>query len=216
MLKKKRCLNCGEKIGKKDKFCQNCGASLNNQKDAGFGMLGQNDSTNNFEDFSKNIFGKVGGTMLNKMLGNAMKMLEKEMQKEMRPSSTPKTNIQLFVNGKRINPENIKITKKQVNPLNEEQTQRKPLPHFSQESAKKSLSLQKKEPQTNVRRLSNKLIYEIFLPEVKKIKDISIVELEEGIEIKALTKNKLYLKRIPINLKIKNYEFANETLILEL
>ena len=42
------------------------------------------------------------------------------------------------------------------------------------------------------------------------------MKLENSIEIKALAKNKAYVKRIPINLPIINYDFSKEKLVLEL
>ena len=53
------------------------------------------------------------------------------------------------------------------------------------------------------------------MPGVKSIKDISIAKLETSIEVKAVAKNKAYLKIIPIKLLIINYEFSKDNLILE-
>jgi len=38
--------------------------------------------------------------------------------------------------------------------------------------------LPRHEPATNIRRLSNKVVYEIEMPEIKSIEDISIIKLE--------------------------------------
>ena len=54
------------------------------------------------------------------------------------------------------------------------------------------------------------------MPGVKSIKDVSVIQLENSIEIKALAKNKVFYKIIPINLPIKNYNFAKQKLVLEL
>ena len=215
MIKKKKCNRCGKKISDRYEFCPYCGNS--SSKDSGWGsggMLGKNDSSSEFDDFTKSIFGGMGGKMINKMLGNAMRMLENEMQKEIkRKDSQHKTNFQLFINGKKINLEDksIPVQKQEIKtPLKEIS-----LSPFSRDKSKKFSGLPKKEPSTKIRRLSNKVIYEINIPEVKSIKDISIIKLENSIEIKAFGKNKAYFKLIPINLPIINYNFSNAKLVLE-
>ena len=81
---------------------------------------------------------------------------------------------------------------------------------------RKFLTEIKKEPKTNVKRLSNTVIYEINMPGVKSLDDISIVKLENSIEIKAVAKDKAYFKLIPVNLAILDYELERGKLILEL
>jgi HSP20 family molecular chaperone IbpA len=76
--------------------------------------------------------------------------------------------------------------------------------------------LERKEPKTNIRRLSNRVVYELEMPGVESLEDISIIKLENSIEIKAISKNKAYVKVIPINLPITNYNLSEGKLILEL
>ncbi len=210
MFKKKVCKRCGEKMSKKYSYCPYCGNStLSNNED--WGMLGKKDS-DPFDELPKDMFGGISGKMLNKMLSGAMKMLEKEMQKSMTQDSFTKTNVELYVNGKKINPENIKVIKKPI-----QETKKKTIQNdFSKEALKNFSNLPKEEPSTNVRRLSNKVIYEINIPGVKSVKDISIVKLENSIEIKAVAKDKAYAKVIAIDLPLKEYKLENEKLVLEL
>ena len=86
---------------------------------------------------------------------------------------------------------------------------------MSNKNLKRISTLPKEEPSTKIRRLANKVIYEINLPEVKSINDVSILRLENSIEIKALAKNKAYFKSIPINLPIINYILSEGKLVLE-
>jgi len=219
MFNKKRCKNCENKVSSSYEFCPNCGNDLkNNSKKEDFGMLGKDDNINEFEQFSKSLFGGIGGSMINKMLGNAMKMLEKEMQKEIQRkpnvSNQPRTNFQLFVNGKKVNMNNAFQTNPQVQ--KEIQINEAQLNQFSEKNRKKFLGLPKKDPLTNVRRLADSVVYEISIPGTKSIEDTSIAKVGEGIEIKALAKNKAYFKSIPINFPIINYELSKGKLILEL
>ena len=209
---KKKCKRCGKKVNSKSKFCSNCGNLLNkNYTQEDWGMLGRDDFDEQEESINPFLKG-LTGNMFNKMLGSAMKMLEKEMSKGMsRENSQPKTNIRLMINGKEIdfNKNSEGLEKKQIKKevISKE---------FPKENLKKYSKLPKKEPLTNIRRLSNKVIYEIKLPGVKSMKDISITKLENSIEIKALSKDKAYFKSIPINLPITDYELLKGKLVLEL
>jgi hypothetical protein len=218
MFNKKTCSKCGEKVSKKFEFCPSCGKPLKEQRQEDWGMLGKND----LEEIQTNPFGGLGGGMLNKMLGNAMKMLEKEMQKGIQNQEPQqgKTNFELFINGKRISPDKIKVTQKQI-PIKQPNKPRQNKSFeveqsFSKEKAQKFAKLEQREPPTNIRRFSNKIVYEITMPEVKSIEDISVIQLENSIEVKAIGKNKAYIKTIPITLPLVNKEFHKGMLTLEL
>jgi hypothetical protein len=89
-------------------------------------------------------------------------------------------------------------------------------PSLSGESLDKFSKLPREEPLTDMRRLSDKIVYEILIPGVKSLKDISINKLENSIEIKAVSKDRAYFKIIPINLGIKGYNLLKGKLVLEL
>ena len=203
----KQCEKCGKSANNKYDFCPYCGNPLDENNS--WGMLGKNDLNT---DNPFNSMG-LGGGFLNKMLGNAMKMMEKEMQKEIQ-NTKPKTNLQLYINGKKVNlgHGNIKIVKK-------EKKQPKtlmPTNVFSKENQKRFANLPKEEPKTNVRRLSDRIIFDINMPEVKSMKDISITKLESSIEIKAIAKDKAYYKIIQVGLSLIDYYLDQGKLILEL
>jgi len=210
MFNKKQCARCGNKVSKKYEFCPYCGNRIS-ETNEDWGMLGKNDFFNEQEQFMN----PFAGGMLGKMLGSAMKMLEKELQKEIQNQTQPRTNFELIINGKRVDPKNIRVSRQIMKkPIRKQST--KPLQNFSQEQLKKILKLPKQEPSTDIRRFSDKVIYEINVPGVKEIKDVSLVKLENSIEIKAIAKDKYYFKSIPINLPILNYNLQEEKLILEL
>ncbi|MCK5624422.1 hypothetical protein KAI04_01105 [Candidatus Pacearchaeota archaeon] len=206
---KKKCKKCGEKVNLKSKFCSNCGIPFKKTNSEDWGMLGRNDFQE--QNLSSNsLLDNFTGNMFNKMLGGAMKMLEKEMKKEIsRENIQPRTNVRLMINGKEINLKNVE-QKKQV------ENEKEILNEFPKKSLKKFAELPKKEPKTSVKRLSNTVIYEIIMPGVKTLENLSIVKLENSIEIKAVAKNKAYFKLIPVNLSIINYKLEKDILILEL
>ena len=219
MFNKKNCKRCGKKINKKYSFCPTCGTPLNKkQNNEEWGMLGENDYIENFDGFSNSLFGKISGGMLNKMITSTMKMLEKEMQEERKNknlnNNVPRTKFRLMINGKEINLDNAGIVQ---NPKEKKLPEEKiKFSEFTEEQIKKFSKLKKTEPKTHLKRIDDKIIYEIEIPEVKSLKDISIVKLENSIEIKAIADKKAYLKRIPLNLPITNYNLSENTLVLEL
>jgi HSP20 family molecular chaperone IbpA len=202
MLNKNKCPNCNKKVKDSYNFCPNCGFPIK-ENEKKYGMLGKKENEKN--DFSTKIFGGIGGGIMNKMLGNAIKMLEKEMENI---DDLPNGKIKLMINGKEITPKRNK---------NEIKKNTKFLPiDFSKENLKKWKNLPKEEPKSNIKRIDNKINYEIEIPEVKSIQDISIIKLENSLEVKAIGEKKAYIKRIPINLPLKKYSLLKGLLILEI
>ena len=213
MFGKKKCKNCEEKISEKHNFCPYCGESSNKNSKKDSGMLGEDDFINEIDNFTnQNIFGGIGGKMIGKMFENAMRILEKEMEKEMRRKGQierqhPKTNFQLFINGKRIN--NFGHTDPRKS------RQKKEIRKLPENILKRFSNLPQKNPKTDVRRFSDKVVYEINMPGVNSFKDISIIKLENNVEIKAISKDKAYQKMIPVNFPITDYSLSKGKLILE-
>jgi HSP20 family molecular chaperone IbpA len=217
MFSKKKCQNCKKKVSEKFSFCPTCGKKIEVDEED-YGMLGKNDIVNPIENFENGLFGGINSKILNKMMNGAMKMLENEMRKGMESQSkskTPKTNFELYINGKKINPENIIVQRKEIQ-ANKPTKQKIQNEHFDEKKIKEFAKLEKVEPKTNIRRLSNKVIYEIEVPGVESIDDVSIIKLENSLEIKAISKEKAYKKTIPIDLPLKKYKLENDKIVLEL
>lgn len=217
MFGSKKCPRCNKEIKESFGFCPNCGKQLKSQKED-WGILGKNDFLEEHKDFQNNFFGGITGNMLEKMLGSTVKMLEKEFQKETKKfSEVPETNakFELFINGRRISPRNIHVTRSTPQEKTENQQQIKKI-YLPYNKLKKFSELPQEEPATNIRRLADIIIYEINLPGVKTEKEISIQQIGEVIEIKAIAKTKAYMKTITLNLPIAGYKFSRERLILEL
>jgi len=183
--------------------------------------VGQGDFENEFNSMQNDLFGGVG--ILGKMLNSTMKMLEKELQKEMQQSN-PKnsTHFELFINGKKINPSKVKVIQKQIkqdSPKKElelEEVEKTLVQYFNKAKQQEFTKLKKTEPSTNVRRLADKVIYELTVPGVKSIDDVSIVPVGESIEVKAIANEKAYFKSIPVHMPVKDFYLQKEKLVLEL
>ena len=111
-------------------------------------------------------------------------------------------DVHFFINGKKVN-------------LGSEPAKNKKLNKFTREKAEKFSKLPKKEPESNVRRLSGRLIYELEMPGVKDLNDISIDRLENSVEVKAISKESAYSKVLSVNLPIASYNLSNGNLIIE-
>ena len=86
---------------------------------------------------------------------------------------------------------------------------------ITSEKAEKIAKLPRIEPKSTMKRLSGKIVYELEVPGVEDIKDILINKLENSIEVKAISKNKVYSKNLNINLPLIGYGLNQDNLIIE-
>jgi len=204
-MTRNKCTNCNQRVKRAHNFCPNCGKILKQESFEDWGMLGKNDAINQQDELALMLQG-MGGGMLGKMLNQTMKMLEKEIAKE--TSSQEKTpRMKIMINGQEI-------------PLKEKGKPKVPVKimpiELSTESQKKFSKFKKTEPKTSLKRLGDKIIYELETPGVESIKDISIIRLEKGLEVKAVAKNKAYQKSIKIDLPLTKYQLLEGVITLEL
>jgi len=210
MFKKEKCPKCKKKINDKFSYCPYCGAGLGeNEED--WGMLGKND----FEKFANEIKLPFGfNTIFNSLMKNLSKEFETQMKDVQPEKKTIKKDgisisISTFGNGApKISVKEMGNPKKEIPKFKQN--------FFTKEKAQRFTNLPNEEPRTNIKRLSNKIVYELEMPDVFDVEDVSIIKLENSIEIKAIGKKKSYSKIIPINLQINNYNLSEGKLILEL
>lgn len=210
----KKCSKCNNKVKKDHKYCSICGNNVSGKYDKeDYGFLGKNDLEQQEDTFG------LGENIIDKIFNKTMKMLEKQignisnnlmnpqnLKKQNHPSEN--LNVQFFVNGKRV-PINQPV-RQQAQP---QQVMQRPTP--SPEKLKQFAKLPKQEAESTIKRLSGKIIYEISVPGVNNIEDVLINQLETSIEIKALSKEKVYTKIINLKLPIVSYGLDNDNLILE-
>ena len=193
MLKIK-CPRCDKKIEKKFSFCPYCGlnvARVVEQED--FGMIGKDDFVKEIEQEIKMPIG------LDKIFNSLIKNLDKQMGGGM--NGNPGFKIQISTGPK---PERQEIAKKI------------PMESISEKDIEKRRNLPRTEAESSVRRLSDRIVYEIFVPGVKTKKDIVISKMESGVEIKAYSKDKCFYKVIPIKVDLLGYHLEDDILFLEL
>lgn len=230
------CPNCGMPINHaKNNF---------KKKENEYGLLGKNDYPENpfSEDFK--IQGMPPGfnfllKTLMKKFGKEFRELSEEMQKKLieEENKEGETKKNLPTNNKKVNkkglnihitssngqPPKIKVSSfgnpnmngmmaQEMEPQKEEEVKNK---EFSNKKSKEYSKLPKKNPETNIKRFSDKINYEITVPGLKTLENIALKKLEESVEIKAIGNDCSYFKSIPLKLKLKNYSIEGEKIILE-
>jgi len=166
-----------------------------------FGMLGRNDNVDN--ELAQNKFTNNLG-ITDKFLGSLMNSLMKNLEVQMRDLNNAESKN--IPNGIKIrignDPQKQKINRLAKRVLSEKQLE-------------KMSSFPRAEAKTNVKRLSDKVIYELKAPGVLSPEDVFVSKLESGYEIKAIGKNKIYVNSFPINLPLKGFSLNDKGLIIE-
>ena len=214
----RKCRICGNKLEKDYRFCPYCGTDFKKEKEErAFGMLGRGDES--FFNEMKMPFGfnRLFSSLL-KEVDKQFKELDKQIPADKKSVKIkPTSGISISISA--IDGQNPQIRINGFLPeFNKEQKfeeKIKPL-KITPEQEKKLSSLPRKEAETRVRRLSNKLVYEIELPGVKNMRDVSINRLENSIEIKAFSDKEVYFKLLPVSLPVLNHKLEEGKLILEL
>lgn len=222
---REKCTGCGKKVSKSYEFCPHCGKNIiglssksNFDSEKNYGLLGQDDGEEEFKlPFGLNMMLKP----LMKELGKQMSLLDKELRREQGAgnkvnSASPRFSIHVGMPGRkliRVNSFGPGMNMGQV-----AQQARPPevkLPKFSPDALRKIGKLKKKEPETNVRRLADRIIYEIELPGVESLASVNLSNLETGLEIKAFSNKNIFVKNFEMKLPLMNYFFDSGKLILE-
>jgi len=200
------CSQCNSKIEDSFSFCPYCGGSLLDpeQEIRDFGMLGRNDvpsqkSPNQFPLADLGITDK----MLNSMISSLTKTLARQFNEaENSPEIENLPNgIKIRIGGP-IRKENPKKTASAKKVITEKQIQ-------------KMSNLPRMEAKANIRRFSDKIVYEMTTPGLESVQDVFISKLESGYEIKAIGSKKVYINSPPINLPLRGYKIEKGHLFVE-
>jgi HSP20 family molecular chaperone IbpA len=203
-----KCPFCGNKIEKKFQFCPHCGRNQSDKAPEFFQPTFKMGFP--FDQIMKHMAKQIESQLkeTDMELGQ-FKMKENQFPKKAKGISI---SISQSGNGEPV----IKVTNLGGdNAKIESPKQELPKKRLSEAEVERISKLPKEEPAANVRRLTDRIVYEISLPGVKK-EDIMITKLQNSIEIKAFTKNKAYFKLLPISLPILKSELKDGKLILEL
>src|SRR3989344_2783600 len=174
-----------------------------------FGLLGRNDSIDG-EIENQSPFANMGFTdkMFNSIFNTLVKNLDKQMRNQMRNfEEDPHAEVKAFPNG-------IKI--KISGPMPVQKKKPSNVFHRSIDEAqiKKMNSLPRAKAKTSVKRLGNKLVYELNTPGIASTEDVFVSKLESGYEIKVIGNKKVYVNNFPINLPLRKYSVEQDKLLI--
>ncbi len=207
-----KCENCKSKISEKFNFCPFCGNSTMNEQEEmqEFGMLGRNDFTKSKER-RRDPFAGLGITdqLLNSIMNNMIKSFDRQFKNAESEMQTD-ADIEQLPNGIKI-----KIGIPQATPSKQPKPRHSIRKQITEEQMEKMSSLPRAAAKTNVRRLSDKIVYELTAPGIESTDDVFISKLETGYEIKAIGKKKVYVNSLPISLPMKSYSIADNKLLVE-
>ncbi len=227
--KKIKCL-CGKKVDKKFEFCPYCGRNV--QEKANYEKVRDKQVDAIMKDFEK-AFGMPSlmkfpfEGLVKKMVKDIDKQFQ-EHDEQLSKQNNPqiiKSGLSISINSSPEGEPIIKVRqlggnntqiKNNFSSINQPIKDKKLPEKIKDRTAEKLSKLPKQEPETTVRRLTDRIIYEISLPGVKNEKNLFIQKLQNSIEIRAFSDKQSYFKMIPVSFPLKNWKFDNEKLILEL
>jgi hypothetical protein len=200
---KKKCFDCGRKVEKGFSFCPYCGVSFKAGRDrVNFGMLGRDDSGEEVRQEAKLPLG------MEKIMSSLVRQLEKQM------GNMNFDNVQGVPKGIKIRVSRGPGQVRQV--VREGPKKAKVVEEVSEEEVERRMGLPKVEGVSKVRRLADRIVYEIEAPGVRSKRDVVVTELATGLEIKAYSENKCYVKFIPLKVEMIGYSVGNDRVIVEL
>ncbi|MEK6915038.1 MAG: hypothetical protein AABW89_00660 [Nanoarchaeota archaeon] len=208
MFSSKKCQRCEGKLKEEYSFCPYCRLDLRNPEAdiQDFGMLGKNDSIFGAPMIGGGSMG-ISDSVFNSIFNGVMKMMESQMRNlnpdgldfgDARPEVRQLPNgIQIKIGPKKQPKEDSKIRV-----INDDQKAR-------------MAKLPRSRAKTEVRRLSDKVVYELMTPGVEDVNDIFVSKVESGYEVKALGRKKIYFNSLQVNLPLKRYSVKDGRLALE-
>ncbi|MDP3881686.1 MAG: hypothetical protein Q8Q31_02290 [Nanoarchaeota archaeon] len=197
-----KCESCGKGSSSKYNFCPYCGVSLMDkfEETLDFGMIGKSDLRGD-EHLRSNLPGDA--RLLDRVVSSMMSSLVKNMISEIKDAEVKNTpnsiSIKIGSPGKNIRKEEKKISKS-----------------MSEEQIKRMSEMPRTTAKTAVKRIGDKIVYELNIPGIESPEDVFVSKLESGYEIKAISGNKkVYVNSLPVNLPIKSLAINPDRLYIE-
>jgi len=159
-------------------------------------MLGRDDSARRAQEDLKLPFG------VEKIMNSLIGQLEKQMgSMDFDGEGMPKGIKIRVARGPQAN----NVAKKKIR-----------MPEISEQESERRIGLPKVEVESKVRRLADTIVYEIETPGVRRNEDVVLTELASGIEIKAYSKDKCYVKFIPLKVEVLGWKVDRDRVMVEI
>ena len=202
--KKQDCPKCKSSIKQEFDFCPHCGCDIRSpEKDLqDYGLLGKHDMA------QTPLVG--GGSMgfSDKILNSIFTQLMKTLEQQMRgaaPRQAENTEVRQLPNGI------ILTVNTQRNPAARVSKRRT----LSEAQMKRMAALPRAEAKTDVRRLSDRVLYELKAPGVGSVEDVFVSKVESGYEVKVISEKKVYINSLQVDLPLKGYSLNEKGVTFE-
>jgi len=204
-----KCSNCKSGVSKDFDYCPYCGLYLldKNQEMKEFGMLGKKDFTD--RNSKETLMSAPGLGITDKIIGAMVNSLMKNLDKQFRDMNS--AEVKPIPNGFSI----------KIGPANQKQEPEKqkkeasPKKNPTAEQMKRFSSMPKTSAKSNVKRLGNKIVYELGMEGIRSPEDIFVSKLENGYEIKAIGQDNVYVNTIPLDLPVKSFKIDKDKITIE-
>lgn len=199
--KKNDCPKCRSAIKDSFDFCPYCGCDVSNpEKDMrDYGLLGKH-------EFSESAPMIGGGSMgiSDKIFQSLFNQIAKALEAQMRNAGAGEADVSELPHGLQIT-----VGGKPRQPRQRKQRV------LSEEQLKRMAGVPRVEAKTDIRRLSDKVVYEMKASDISSINDIFVSKVESGYEVKAIGKNKVYVNSLQVDLPLKSYALTEKGVSLE-
>ncbi len=202
-----KCPECNSEVENKFSYCPYCGTILIDEEEEleQFGMLGKNDFRD--EELLRSNMSQTNLGVLDKVFASLMNNLISTMSQQIQDT----TEVKSYPGGIRIKIGSAPVKAKR-NPAEQQKISRKAL---TTEQAKKMSEFPRVKAKTAMRRLGDKIVYELSAPGVSSPNDIFLAKLESGYEIKAIGDSKIYINNLPINLPLRGVKIQPDKVLIE-
>jgi hypothetical protein len=195
--KKVPCPRCKTRLKEIFSFCPFCGIDLRNPKRdmEEYGFFGRTPLSESVSPAAEPL--GLTDKVLNSLITQIMKSFAGQLSSSSDITQTP-TGLTIRVGSPQENtPKKIKHK------------------GISEEQVKRMTGLPRVEAKTNVRRLSDRVVYELKAPDISSVEDIFVSKLAEGYEIRAIGKRKVYLNNLAVELPLRGYTLTSQGIVFE-
>ena len=208
-----KCNNCNSNLNDKFNFCPYCGNPTRDEKEERreLGLLGRDDFPREKEIQSNMQNFGITDKIISSLMNTMMKSLDKEFKstQNIKDINQENAKIEQIPNGIKISigvPQQAKPRKERTQIIKKV---------ITEEQMKKLSSLPRTTAKTKIKRLSDKVIYELATPGIESPNDIFISKLENGYEIKAIGKKKIYTNSLSIDLPLRGFSLTDNKILVE-
>ncbi len=198
--KKGNCSRCKGSVKRDFDFCPYCGSDMRNpERDLEeFGLLGKNEF---------NQAPLVGGGSLgfsDKIFMSIFNSLTRSLEKQFKEVAREQnTEVQHSPNGVTIR---VHSHKQPAKPKRRS---------VSEEQVKRMADLPRTEAKKDVRRFTDKIVYELKTPDVSSLDDVFVSKVESGYEVKAIGAKKVYVNSLSVDLPMMNFGLSENGIVFE-